>query len=139
MRSGQISPPSDGALLLLGTGGMYRRGVDLVSQDGQLRFHHEMPKHDIVGGLVWPPIRSDERGDRFAITVETWRGGSRALDISGKRVARRVVVYTETGQQLATVPVNTNYHLRNFDFSMSPDGHRLAILDEGVVAVADMQ
>ena len=69
-------------------------------------------------------------GDRFAFTVETWRGGSRALDISSKRVARRVVVYTETDGQLATVPVNTNYHLRDFDVSMSPDGHRLAILDE---------
>jgi hypothetical protein len=139
MRSGLISPLSDEAFLLLGTGGMDRRGIDLVSQNGQLRFHYEMPKHDIVGGLVWPPARSDERGDRFAFTVETRRGGSRALDISAKRIARRVLVFTETGEQLATVTLNTNYHVRNFDFSMSPDGHRLAMLDDGVVTVVNMQ
>lgn len=135
MRNGMISPLSDEALLLLGTGkDGSRRGIDLVSPDGQLRFHREMPKHDFVGG----PVRSDERGDRFVFIVETWRGGSRLLDISGSRVARRVVVYSETGHQLSTVSVNPVYH-RDFDFAMSPDGHRLAILDQGVVTVADLE
>jgi hypothetical protein len=98
-----------------------------------------MPKHDIA---VPEPTRSDERGAHFAFIVETWRGEARDLDISGKRVARRVVVYSENGQNLATVPVNPVYnslrYQRDFDFSMSPDGHRLAVLDEGVLTVVDM-
>jgi hypothetical protein len=139
MRKGVIRPLSDEALLLLGTG-KERRGVELIAANGQVKFRQEMPKHDIA---VPGPTRSDERGDRFAFTVETWRGGSRALDISGKRVGRRVVAYSENGQQLATVPVNPVYnslrYQRDFDFSMSPDGHRLAILDEGVLTVVDVQ
>jgi hypothetical protein len=80
---------------------------------------------------------SDERGDRFASTVNTWRGGSSFFDISGKLVARRIVVYDESGRELASIPVSTAYH-RDFNFSLSPDGHRLAILDEGVVTIVDM-
>jgi hypothetical protein len=135
MRNGMISPLSDEAFLLLGTA-KDRRGVELVSSDGQLKFRAEMPKHDIVAPPVW--ASSDEQGDRFAFTVETWRGGSSFLDIGGKRVARRVVVYSETGQQLATVRVNPHYR-RDFDLAISPDGHRLAILDEGRVTVANIE
>lgn len=139
MLKGTIAPLSDEAFLLLGTG-KERRGVELVASNGQVKFQQEMPKHDIV---VWQQIRVDQSGDRFAFTVETWKGGSQALDISGKRVARRVVVYSENGQQLASVSVNPVYdslrYQREFDFSLSPDGHRVAILDQGVVTVVDIQ
>jgi hypothetical protein len=142
MRGGMVVALNDEALLLLGAG-KDRRGLDLVSPNGQPRFHHEMPKHDVVT----EEVRSDERGDRFAFTVQTWRGGFPALDIGGKVFAFRVVVYSETGQQLAAVSLNPQlanvslnpYYYRQFDFSMSPDGHRLAILDEGVVTVVDIQ
>jgi hypothetical protein len=57
-------------------------------------------------------------------------------------VARRVAVYSETGQQLATVPVNPAYnslrYQRDFDFSLSPDGHRLAVVDDGLLTVVDL-
>jgi hypothetical protein len=142
MRGGSVSALNDEALLLLGTG-KDRRGIDLVSPNGQLKFHHEMPKHDVVADEV----RSDERGDRFAFTVQTWRGGFPALDIGGKVAAFRVVVYSQSGQQLAAVSLNPQlanvslnpYYYHHFDFSMSPDGYRLAILDEDVVTVVDMQ
>src|ERR1700680_543866 len=134
MQGGIVQAPNDGALLLLGTG-KELRGVELVAPDGQVKFRKEIPKHDLVDGN-W--ASSDERGDRFAFTVETWRGGSRLLDISGNRVARRGVVYTDAGHELAAIPVSTTYH-RDFGFSMSPDGHRLAILDEGVVTIAEIQ
>jgi hypothetical protein len=141
MRGGLVSALSDESLLLLGTA-KDRRGIDLVRPNGQTRFHHEMPKHDVVRNEV----RSDERGDRFAFTVQTWRGGVSALDIGGKVVAFRIVVYSEDGQELATVSLNPQlanislnaYYYRRFDFSMSPDGHRLAILDEGVLTVHDV-
>jgi hypothetical protein len=137
MRNGAIRPLADQALVLLGTAAGKKsplRGVDFLLPDGQLKFHREMPKHDTVAPY-WAV--SDEWGDRFAFSVQTWRGGSGFLDISGKMVARRIVVYTDTGQELATVPVNPGYR-RGFDFSLSPDGHRLAILDEGVLTVADL-
>jgi len=80
---------------LLGTG-KDRRGIDLVSPNGQLRFHHETPKHDVVADGV----RNDERGDRFAFTAHTWRGEFPALDMGGKVAAFRAVVYSETGDSL---------------------------------------
>jgi hypothetical protein len=142
MRGGGVSALNDEALLLLGTG-KDRRGIYLVRPDGQIKFHNEMRKHDVVGDNV----RSDEHGERFAFTVQTWSGGVPALDIGGKVVAFRVVVYSETGQELATVSLDPHcanvslnpYYYRNFDFSLSPDGHRLATLDEGMVTVVDMQ
>ena len=130
---------NDDAFLFLGLNNKGSRGeVKLVGSDGQVKFRRELPEHDTPSYYAGAWATSDERGDRFAFTVETWRGGSRALDISGKRIARRIVVYTDTGEELASIPVSTTYH-RDFDFSMSPDGRRLAILDEGVVAVVDMQ
>ncbi len=95
-------------------------------------------KDDVPQYYVGYWATSDERGDRFAFTVDTWRGGSRFFDISGKLVGRRIVVYDEKGHELASVPVSTAYKL-DFDFCLSPDGHRLAILDEGEVTVVDMQ
>jgi hypothetical protein len=137
MRGGFVTPLNDEALLLLGTP-KEGRGVELVAPDGQVRFREEMPKHDVVWS--WPYLASsDERGDRFAFIVQTWRGGSRALDIGGKMVARRLVVYSETGQEIASIPVSTINYSRDFDFSISPDGRRLAILDEGVAVIVDMQ
>ena len=103
-----------------------------------MRFRRELPKHDTPSYSVGAWATSDEQGDRFAFIVETWHGGSWAFDISGKRVARRVVVYSEAGQELASVAVSTAYH-RDFDFCLSPDGHRLAILEEDTLTVADLK
>lgn len=136
---GGFFPLSDDAFLLLGGESKNSPGeVILLGSDGRVKFRHEMPKHDTPQYSVGFWATSDERGGRFAFTVDTWRGGSRFFDISGKLVARRIVVYSETGQELASIPVSPMYH-RDFDFSMSPAGHRLAILDEDVVTVVDMQ
>jgi hypothetical protein len=136
---GGFFPLSDDAFLLLSSDKDRRGVVKLVGRDGQVRFQHTMSeKDDVPQYYIGYWATSDERGDRFAFTVDTWHGGSRTLDISGKLVARRIVVYDEKGRELASVPVSRAYH-RDFDFSLSPDGHRLAILDEGVVTVVDMQ
>jgi hypothetical protein len=138
-RLGGFFPLSDDAFLLLGGESKDSPAeVQLVGSDGRVKFRHEMPRHDTPQYSVSFWATSDERGDRFAFTVDTWRGGSRAFDISGKLVARRIVVYSESGQELASIAVSAMYH-RDFDFAMSPDGHRLAILDEDVVTVVDMQ
>jgi hypothetical protein len=131
-------PLSDDAFLSLGSEFKDLRGVvELLGSDGHVKFRRELPKRDSPSYSVGAWATSDERGDHFAFIVETWRGGSRFFDVSGKRVARRIVVYNEAGQELASVPVSATYH-RDFDFSLSPDGHRLAILDEGVLTVVDL-
>lgn len=136
---GGFFPLNDDAFLLLGSDKDRRGVVKLVGWDGQVRFQHTMSdKDDVPQYYVGFWATSDERGDRFAFTVDTWHGGSRFLDISGKLIARRIVVYDERGHELASVPVSTAYK-RDFDFSLSPDGHRLAILEEGVVTVVDIQ
>jgi hypothetical protein len=141
VQGGSLQALDDTSFLLLGIGkrrGRERvtplRGIELVTADGQVKFRHEMPKNEVVT----EELKSDEHGDRFALIIETWKGGSRVLDISGNRVARRMVVYSNAGQQLSTVPVNPVYH-RDFGFSMSPDGHRLAILDENEVTIVDLE
>lgn len=141
LAGGKLRALSDELLLVLGTG--RRRDFDLVAPlrafelitiAGQIKFQKEMEKNTVVTDVS----KSNENGDRFAFVVETWRGGSRSLDVSGKRVARRVVVYTIAGQELASVPVSTTYH-RDFDFALSPDGHRLAVLDEDVLTTLEMR
>jgi hypothetical protein len=138
---GSLRGLNDDLLLVYGMGKMRkgslvspRSGIEVVTSGGQLKFRRYFAKHDIIT----ENIRIDENGDRFALIVDTWRGGSRFLDISGKRVARRVVVYATTGQQLATVPLNPAEH-QNFDFSISPNGHRLAILDEDTVTLVNLE
>ncbi len=140
LAGGKLRPLNDGLLLVLGMGRRRGhdlvsplRGIELVSPDGQVRFRKEMAK-DVV---VTQEERTDEPGKRFAFIAETWRGGSRFLDISGNRVARRVVVCSEIGEEVASIPVSTTYH-RDFDFSLSPDGHRLAVLDEGVLSILEI-
>jgi hypothetical protein len=116
-----------------------RSAVEVAGSDGRIRFRHELPEHDLPRhhGASW--VTADERGDRFAFIVDTWRGGSRLFDTSGKLVASRILVYTDAGQELASVPVNTTIADRTFGFSMSPDGQRLAILEDDAVKVVDLE
>jgi hypothetical protein len=117
------------------------RDMELIGPDGQVKFLREMPKHDVIN--LNRPSTSSERGDRFAFVIETWRGGSDFWDTSGKLVACRVAVYAETGQELASIQVHPVYGelrgWRGFDLAMSPDGRRIAILDQGAVTVVDLE
>jgi len=136
---GVVFALNDDTLLALGVDVKASRGgVKVVGSDGRVRFWHELPKHDMPlhHGAAW--VTADERGDRFAFVVDTWHGGSRFFDISGKLVASRILVYTDNGQELASVPVNATTSYREFNFSLSPDGLRLAILDKGVVTIVDL-
>ncbi|MGH9775920.1 MAG: hypothetical protein ACRD50_13345 [Candidatus Acidiferrales bacterium] len=108
--------------------------VELVGVDGQVKFSKEAPKHEKIDPNK---IATDERYDRFAFMVITVRGAHPSLDISGHVVARRILVLDQTGNELSSIPTETNYHL-DFNFAMSPDGHRLAILDEGVVTIVEL-
>lgn len=141
LAGGQLRVLDDESFLVLGMGRRRDfnllaplRGLELITVDGQTKFQKEMENNTVVTGVE----RSNEHGDRFAFVLETWRGGSRALDVSGKRVARRIVVYNDTGQELASVPVSTTQQ-RDFDFSLSPDGHHLAVLDEGVLITLEIR
>jgi len=128
----------DAFLLLINAYGKSPGEVKVVDSGGRITFRHELPKHDTpqYGPVFW--ATSDERGDRFAFVVDTWRGGSRFFDVSGKVVVRRVAVYSETGGELASIAVSTAYH-RDFDFALSPDGHRLAVLENGTLTIAELK
>jgi hypothetical protein len=110
-------------------------GAKLLGPDGQVKFSKEMPKHDWINTYK---VSTDERYDRFAFMVNTEHGAHPSLDIGGQLVARHVLVLDATGKQLASIPTETHYHTDS-NFSLSPDGHRLAILDQGVVTVVELQ
>jgi hypothetical protein len=108
--------------------------LKLVGADGRVKFSLDMPKHDYINYFE---IATDDAFDRFAFPAYTKRGEHPRLDIGGHVAARRVLVLDETGRTVASIPVDTQYHM-DFDFTMSPDGRRLAILEEGVLTIAEL-
>jgi hypothetical protein len=126
---------NDETILKMGgtQGGPFR--AELVGADGQIKFSIEMPKHDSIDR---EKIATDERYDRFAFMVDTEHGAHPSLDIGGHLVARRVVVLDATGKELVSIPTETHYQMDS-NFSLSPDGRRLAILDDGVVTVVELE
>jgi hypothetical protein len=126
---------NDNTFLTLGIDYKNSRGnVGLVGADGGPRFRQELPKNQVPLYFAGPGVTSDELGRRFAFVLGTFRGGARSFDASGKLVARRIVVYSETGKELVSVSVSTTFH-PEFDFSLSPDGHLLAVLDNGILTL----
>jgi hypothetical protein len=112
--------------------------LEVISADGHAKFRRDIAKHESADGL-WAPIRSSERGDRIAVAILTTRGGNRTLDISSHVTALRIAVYDiEAGKELASVAVSAKHKYR-FEFDLSPDGRRLAILEDDVVKVVDLE
>jgi len=110
-------------------------GAKLLGPEGQVKFSKQMAKHDYIDYFH---IATDEHFDRFVFSVYTVRGEHPSLDIGGQVRARRFLVIDQSGDQVASIPIDTGYHL-NSSLAMSPDGHRLAILDQGVVTVVDLK
>jgi hypothetical protein len=118
--------------------GNHGSGLEVISSDGQVKFRPEMEKHESAGSL-WVPIRSSQRGDRIAVDMFTARGANQRLDLSGHLTARHIAIYdTEAGKQLASISVNPKHRYR-FEFDLSPDGSRLAILEDDVLKVVELQ
>lgn len=112
-------------------------GVEVISSDGQVRFRPNLAKHESADSL-WEPIRASARGDRMALHIRTLRGGNRTLDIRSHLTARRIAVYdVAAGKEVASIPASLKYHY-HFAFDLSPDGRRLAILEDDVVRVVDL-
>jgi hypothetical protein len=113
-----------------------KEDIEVISADGREKFRPKLEKHEWI--LNHPAIRSSERGDRIAVDVVTMRGGIPALDIGNHPTARRITVYdVEAGEELASIAAQVN-HRYGFQFDLSPDGHRLAILEDGIVRVIDL-
>ncbi len=116
-----------------------RQTVKVVSSDGQVVFQWATGKHEYARS-IWAPTRSSEQGSRIAVDIVTLRGGNRALDISSHPTARRIAVYDiELQREVASIPVTLKYH-RPFEygFDLSPDGRRLAILENSTLKVIDL-
>lgn len=126
---------NDETLLKMGNAKGKPFRVDLIGLDGQVKFSKELPSHDSIDP---DKITTDDGYDRFAFMVNAEHGAHPNLDIGGHLTARRVLVLDATGSQLASIPTETHYHT-NSNFSLSPDGHRLAILDQGILTVVELQ
>jgi len=76
-------------------------------------------------------IRSDIRGNLFAVLVKSFTGGSRILDISSHISKARIVVYrTADGKRVTEVPIEP-LPTSVFDFAISGDGKQLGVLSDG--------
>lgn len=112
---------------------------EVISWDGQVKFRPAMLKDESSVGDDLKAIRSSARGDRIAVLMVTRRGGNLTLDISSHATALRIAVYDiETGKEVASIPLSLKHHYR-FDFDLSPDGRRLAILEDEVVRAFDLE
>jgi hypothetical protein len=110
--------------------------LEVVSSDGKAKFRPDMAKHESV--IASQPIRSSERGDRIAVHIATLRGGNRRLDISAHATARRIAVYDiEAAKEVASIPASVKHRYR-FECALSPDGQRLAVLEDDIVRVVDL-
>jgi hypothetical protein len=86
-------------------------------------------KHDQI--QLQSRIAIDDNGDRFAVLVQTYVGGSNFFDINGNLKTERIVVYSSaSGKRLAEVPIE-KLKSNVFNFQLSPDGKLLAILSDG--------
>ncbi|HEY3767446.1 MAG TPA: hypothetical protein VGN44_02130 [Candidatus Angelobacter sp.] len=112
--------------------------LHVVSFEGRLKFRQAMAKHEFWANW-FVPIRSSEHGTRIAVDIITIRGVNRILDLSGHITARKIAVYDiDTGKQLVSIPVNKKHYYR-YEFDFSPDGRRLAILEDDLVKVVDIE
>jgi hypothetical protein len=104
-----------------------------IDTGGQLRFKKRLAKLEETSDF----LRSSEDGERFALAVFTYKGNSKH-GWDSHLAAQRVVVYdSKTGDELATVDAQTTRY--QFDFSLSPDGHHVAILADNVLTLADIR
>jgi hypothetical protein len=112
-------------------------GVEVVTADGHVKFRAALLKHESAG-TDRPRTQSSERGDRIAVDVLTIRGRNQTLDIAGHVTSRRIAVYdVAAGKEIASIRTGVRYRYR-FAFDLSPDGRRLAILEDDVVRIVDL-
>ncbi len=134
----EIRPPLRGRITVLGdeTFATGEKDLEVVSAE-HILFRQSMAKHESWDNF-WVPIRSSERGDRIAVDILTTRGGNRTLDISSHVTARRIAVYDiDAGKEVASIPVKAT-HRYSYEFDLSPDGKRLAILEDDKVSVVHL-
>jgi hypothetical protein len=127
------------------TAGVKKRWeIGVVTSNGNTKFRLQLPKHESPA-LSITYVKGDATGDRVALVLDTLQGGSAALDIGKKLVGRRVVVYeSDSGAQLTSLsiyPPVPHYGVAlaivpGFAFDISPNGHVLAVLSEGILRIA---
>ena len=116
---------------------LFISGVSVISFDGQVRFKPNVGEHESVDNL-WAPIRASDQGNRLAMQVRTVSGGNRILDIGSRVTARRVAVYdVEAAKEIASIPARVKLHY-SFAFDLSPDGRKLAVLEDDVLRIVDL-
>ena len=107
-------------------------GLKVVSATGEVRFRPTLSKYESVSTL-WEPIRRNENGNRIAVDVVTIGGDHPSLDIPGHVKARRIAVYDiASGTEVASISVASKHRYR-YKFDLSPDGHRVVVIEDDIV------
>jgi hypothetical protein len=112
--------------------------LEVISSDGRLKFRPTLQEHESAG-TIWTPVRSNKLGTIIAVDLLTIRGGNRALDMSGHVTARRIAVYDiEARIQRTSIQVSPK-HNYGFQFDLSPDGRYLAILEDNILKLINLE
>lgn len=105
--------------------------VLLLDTDGQVVTREPLRKKEFA--LY---ARTSANGRRVAIPINTFKGGSALLDISPRRVLKRVMIYDLAERRWVFTLDGERIDLKNLSgFALSPDGLRLALLRDGAVEV----
>lgn len=118
---------SENAILL---GGAYSHFQIIREGEGIIKEEH-FGKRDLVDS----EIRQSADGAFFAVAIKTFRGGSSFFDVSPHLSGLRIVVFSSQGlSKVADIRV-PHIPKNRFDFSLSPQGSRIAILTDDYLQV----
>ena len=107
----------------------------LAGTNGQVVFKENQP---LPGGIRWQaPVRSAE-GNRFVVPGSRVEGAHPTLDIGGHAVLKTLLVYDLSSNQHYVLDVKGPKIKGEMKFALSPDGSRLAVLNNETVEVFDL-
>jgi len=107
---------------------------ELRKTNGELAWREELPKHFLADSFSWDSVGTTH-GSRFAVEIVELRGGSQRFDISPRTISMGVWIYdVRTGKLVGSIKYPK---LGRCEFSLSPNGERIAILstDGGTLEV----
>jgi hypothetical protein len=114
-----------------------RNVVRVLSYDGKVKYELTMARGESPRS---GNISVSEKGDRFAALI--WRSGLTWVPSDpseGHILGIRIAVYdSKNGKQVSSMPVNLHVH-HVLQFSLSPDAHRLALLEDGVLSISNLR
>lgn len=111
--------------------------LTLIKTNGNSVFTEEMD--NTSEGRGWGRAYVSGNGERFIIPADVIKGHIAALDVSGHGVLKQILVYDAPFERRSyTLELKSNIKENNTLFALSPDGSRLAILNNEIVEVVKL-